>query len=92
MIGTIITRLAAGGNSEQEEIRRMENRVQGKVLWYNEVRGYGFLSQNGGEEVFVHQSALPVDNSVPLSAGQEVEFSIVLSPRGVQAADVIQLN
>jgi len=70
----------------------METRVQGKVLWYNEVRGYGFLSQDEGEEVFVHQSALKGDHPEPLAAGQEVEFCVVLSPRGVQAADVIQLN
>ena len=70
----------------------MDKRVHGKVLWYNEAQGYGFLSQFEGESIFVHRSALAPDNVESLAPGQEVEYTIVLSPRGIQAADVIQLN
>jgi len=70
----------------------MDKRVHGKVLWYNEAQGYGFLSQSEGESIFVHRSALTMDDVESLAPGQEVEYTIVLSPRGIQAADVIQLN
>ena len=70
----------------------MEKRVHGRVLWYNEVQGYGFLSQSEGENIFVHRSALTPDSVETLAPGQKVEYRIELSPRGIQAADVIQLN
>jgi len=69
----------------------MDRKLKGKVLWYNEIRGYGFLSPGEGEDVFVHQSAMSSQASEPLQAGQDVEFNIVTSPKGIQAADVTRL-
>ncbi|MBN1265045.1 MAG: cold shock domain-containing protein [Anaerolineales bacterium] len=70
----------------------MSEKVKGKVLWYNEIRGYGFLSLGEGDDIFVHQSALSAEEDYTLTPGKVVEFNIVSGPKGIQAADVVQLN
>jgi CspA family cold shock protein len=85
----IITTAAAGSNTKEA---RMDQRVKGKVLWYNEARGYGFLSKGEGDDIFVHHSALSAEENASLTPGKDVEFNIVLGPKGIQAADVIELS
>ncbi len=60
----------------------------GRVKWLNAGKGYGFLEQDGGEDVFVHFSAIEGDGFKTLTAGQEVNFEIVQGAKGKQAANV----
>ncbi len=63
-------------------------RNTGKVKWFNEAKGYGFIEQPGGPDVFVHYSAIQGTGFKTLVEGQEVEFDIVDGPKGKQAANV----
>jgi cold shock protein len=61
----------------------------GKVKWFNDAKGYGFIEQEGGKDVFVHFSAIQGDGFKSLKEGQEVEFEVVEGQKGLQAANVI---
>lgn len=65
--------------------------MQGIVKWYNESKGYGFISVEGGDDVFVHISALHSTEHRSLPEGARVEFEIVDGKRGAQAANVVLL-
>lgn len=60
----------------------------GKVKWFNQEKGYGFIEHEGGNDVFVHFSAIQEEGFKSLAEGQEVEFDIVDGQRGPQAANV----
>ena len=62
--------------------------VQGKVKWFNAAKGYGFLAQDGGKDVFVHFSAIQGDGFRTLNEGETVEFEVVNGPKCAQAANV----
>ena len=62
--------------------------MQGVVKWFSAEKGYGFISQEGGDDVFVHFSAITMDGFKSLDEGQLVEFEIVQGERGPQAANV----
>ena len=67
----------------------MAERILGTVKWFNNTKGYGFISQtNGGADVFVHFSAIQSEGYRTLTEGQKVEFSIENGPKGLQAAGV----
>ena len=66
----------------------MSERIVGTVKWFNGSKGYGFLSQEGGADVFVHFSAIQGEGYRNLEEGQRVEFSVQQGPKGLQAADV----
>jgi cold shock protein len=60
----------------------------GTVKWFNDAKGYGFISRQNGEDVFVHFSAIQVDGYKSLEEGQSVEFEVTQGPKGKQAANV----
>ncbi len=62
--------------------------MQGKVKWFNAEKGFGFIERDGGQDVFVHFSAIQMDGFKTLEEGQMVEFDIVEGERGPQAANV----
>ncbi len=62
----------------------------GKVKWFNQEKGYGFIEREGGDDVFVHYSAIQEEGFKTLAEGQEVEFDIVEGERGPQAANVVK--
>ncbi|MEK3947942.1 cold shock domain-containing protein [Paenibacillus sp. FSL H7-0703] len=65
--------------------------MKGTVKWFNAEKGYGFIQMDGGEDVFVHFSAIQGDGFKTLDEGQAVEFEITEGNRGPQAANVIKL-
>jgi CspA family cold shock protein len=69
----------------------MAERIQGTVKWFNGGKGYGFISREGGEDVFVHHSAILAEGYRNLEEGQRVEFEVVQGPKGLQAASVTML-
>lgn len=60
----------------------------GKVKWFNESKGFGFIEREGQEDVFVHYSAIQSKGYKALSEGQKVEFEVVTSQKGIQASNV----
>jgi CspA family cold shock protein len=63
-------------------------RIIGTVKWFNATKGYGFLAREGGEDVFVHFSAITMSGYRTLTEGQQVEFSVEQGPKGLQAVNV----
>jgi CspA family cold shock protein len=66
-------------------------RVKGTVKWFSDAKGYGFISQADGPDVFVHHSNIAGEGYRTLEEGQEVEFEIVEGTKGPQAQDVVKL-
>ena len=67
----------------------MSERIIGTVKWFNGSKGYGFIERQGGEDVFVHYTAIQGDGFRNLTEGQRVEFSIERGPKGLQASNVV---
>lgn len=63
-------------------------RIKGSVKWFNDAKGFGFISREGGPDVFVHFSAIQGDGYKSLAEGDHVEFEIVEGAKGPQAAEV----
>ena len=62
--------------------------AQGSVKWFNDAKGFGFITQEGGEDVFVHFSAVQAQGFKSLAEGDKVEFEVTKGPKGLQAANV----
>ena len=65
--------------------------TKGRVKWFNDAKGYGFIEQEGGEDVFVHFTAIQTDGFKTLAEGQQVEFEVTEGKKGPQAANVLKL-
>ncbi|MFH1855878.1 MAG: cold-shock protein [Candidatus Omnitrophota bacterium] len=65
--------------------------AKGKVKWFNNQKGYGFISYEDGKDVFVHYSAIKDDGYKSLEEGQDVEFEIQNGPKGEQAVNVVKI-
>ena len=64
--------------------------AEGRVKWFNDSKGFGFVEQEDGEDVFVHFSAIQGDGFKSLAEGDEVEFDITQGPKGAQASNVVK--
>jgi len=60
----------------------------GKVKWFNETKGFGFIEQDTGEDVFVHYSSIQGDGFKTLKEGQKVDFDVITGPKGLKAENV----
>ncbi len=78
-----------GGAPQEYE---MSTKIVGTVKWFNSDKGYGFITQPDGEDVFCHYSAIQVSGFKTLREDQEVEFEIEEGPKGLQAVNVIPLE
>jgi CspA family cold shock protein len=76
---------ATRGTIPEERFRVM---ATGKVKWFNDAKGFGFITQEGGEDVFVHYSAVQAQGFKSLAEGDTVEFEVTRGPKGLQAANV----
>lgn len=65
---------------------------KGKVKWFSNQKGYGFITPENGKDVFVHHTAIQGDGYKTLTEGQEVEFEITQGPKGEQAVNVVKLT
>jgi len=77
-----------GGANQQYRVLAMAQ-VTGTVKWFNETKGFGFIEQEGGPDVFVHFSAIQGDGFKTLSDGQKVEFTVTTGQKGPQAENVV---
>jgi len=65
---------------------------RGKVKWFNESKGFGFIEQEGGKDIFVHYSAIQGSGFKTLTEGDVVEFDIIEGPKGLQASKVTKVK
>ena len=63
----------------------------GQVKWFNDAKGYGFIEQDDGDDVFVHHSEIQMEGFKTLSEGQQVQFEITQGPKGPQASNVTRV-
>jgi CspA family cold shock protein len=66
--------------------------AKGKVKWFNEQKGFGFIEQEGGTDVFVHYSSIKGDGFKTLAEGDEVEFEVTQGPKGPKAENVMRVQ
>jgi len=67
----------------------MSNTVNGTVKWFNESKGFGFIEQEVGDDVFAHFSAISSDGFKTLAEGQQVKFTVTQGPKGPQAENIV---
>jgi CspA family cold shock protein len=77
------------GRSNNPPQKRIGNiMAQGRVKWFNDAKGFGFITQESGDDVFVHFSAIAAQGFKSLTEGDQVEFEVTRGPKGLQAANV----
>ncbi len=77
-----------GSSTEEEQV----SRIKGKVKWFNNAKGFGFIGRDDGPDVFVHYSAITSEGYKSLQEGDDVEFEIVQGQKGPQAGNVVKLS
>jgi CspA family cold shock protein len=66
-------------------------KLTGRVKWFNDAKGYGFIEQEGGRDIFVHYTAITGEGFKSLNEGQKVEFEIIEGAKGPQATKVVKM-
>jgi CspA family cold shock protein len=79
------------GKITTENQEKVQNMANGTVKWFNDSKGFGFLEQENGDDVFVHFSAIAGDGFKSLAEGDRVTFDVVKGPKGLQAANVARV-
>ena len=67
-------------------------RIQGKVKWFNDQKGFGFISGDGGQDIFVHHTAIVAEGFRTLKEGETVEYECEPGPKGLKAVNVTRVN
>jgi CspA family cold shock protein len=78
-----------GVTPQLNQARRSTQLAEGTVKWFSNEKGYGFIEREGGDDVFVHFSAITMDGYKSLTEGQRVSFEVVQGDKGLQAANVM---
>jgi len=76
---------------QDQQSARGKMKEQGTVKWFNNSKGYGFISRASGDDVFVHHSVIQGTGFKSLEEGDRVEFSVSQGPKGLQAGEVVKL-
>jgi cold shock protein len=80
---------ASGATDAAGQERRRDEMATGTVKWFNDAKGFGFITQEGGgEDLFCHHTAIQTEGFRSLSEGQRVEFDVARGPKGLQAQNV----
>ena len=82
---------SVGGSPIQASKRRGLMKLIGRVKWFNDSKGYGFIEQEGGRDIFVHYTAIQGEGFKSLAEGQNVEFEISEGAKGPQATNVVKV-
>jgi CspA family cold shock protein len=90
LCGFFIAPARAIASYQRENGRRWNAMAKGRVKWFNEQKGFGFISHDGGDDLFVHFSSIKQDGFKVLHEGDEVEFEIAQGKKGLQAIDVVK--
>ena len=69
----------------------MSEQITGTVKWFNGSKGFGFIARDGGDDVFVHYSAIQGEGFRNLDEGDQLQFDVTMGPKGAQAANVVKL-
>jgi CspA family cold shock protein len=84
----LLARLREGGRADRLQ-QRKKSMATGTVKWFNDAKGFGFITQdNGGEDVFCHHTAISAEGFRTLAEGQKVSFDVAKGPKGLQAQNV----
>ncbi len=78
--------------TRKKVVRKMAEKERGKVKWFNNSKGYGFIERASGGDIFLHYSSIKVDGYRTVKEGQEVEFIVTNGTKGLQADEVVPLN
>jgi CspA family cold shock protein len=86
--GSALAEARIGFSVKDQSHKDLRDMEQGTVKWFNDAKGFGFISRQNGEDVFVHYSAINTNGFKSLQEGQAVQFNVVKGPKGWQASDV----
>jgi CspA family cold shock protein len=78
-------------SGESKGTTKHMEKEQGKVKWFNNAKGYGFIQRASGDDVFVHHSAIQATGFKSLNEGDSVEFTVTKGPKGLQAENVVKV-
>jgi cold shock protein len=76
---------------QDQQFKEEKMKEQGTVKWFNNDKGFGFISRQSGDDVFVHHTAIQGSGYKSLNEGDTVEFSVTKGPKGLQAAEVVKI-